>query len=138
RDIGCVVVPTDTPGFRKGPAETYMSGEHHGALYMDNVRVPRDYVLAESDALRRMFTIFGVERVGNAVRALALAQTAFERAVEHAKTREQFGRPLCEFQGLQWKFADMKMKLDAARLLIYRAVANADDGAPSPAEASIA
>ena len=138
RDIGCVVVPTDAPGFRKGPAETYMSGEHHGALYMDDCRVPREFVLEDSDALRKMFTIFGVERVGNAVRALALAQSAFDRAVEHAKSREQFGRPLCEFQGLQWKFADMRMKLDAARLLIYRAVSNADDGAPDPGEASIA
>lgn len=138
KDIGCVVVPTDTPGFRKGPAETYMSGEHHGALYMDDCRVPREYVLEDENALRKMFTVFGVERVGNAVRALALAQSAFDRAVEHAKNREQFGRPLCEFQGLQWKFADMRMKLDAARLLIYRAVSNADDGAPSPTEAAIA
>lgn len=137
-DIGCVVVPTDAPGFRKGPAETYMSGEHHGALYMEDCRVPRDHVLEDHDALRKMFTIFGVERVGNAVRALALAQSAYDRAVEHAKERRQFGRPLCEFQGLQWRFADMRMKLDAARLLIYRAVANADGGAPDPAEASIA
>ena len=138
RDIGCVVVPADAPGFSKGPQETYMSGEHHGALYLDGCRVPREYVLADSDALRKMFTIFGVERVGNATRALSLAQAAFDRAVQHAKDRTQFGRPLCEFQGLQWRFADMKMKLDAARLLIYRAVQNADDGAPSPAEASIA
>lgn len=137
-DIGCVVVPIDTPGFTKGKAETYMSGEHHGTLFLDDVRVPRDYVLEERDALRKMFIVFGVERVGNAVRALALAQTAFDRAVDHAKTREQFGRPLCEFQGLQWKFADMRMKLDAARLLIYRAVSNAGDGAPDPGEASIA
>lgn len=138
KDIGCVVVPTDTLGFSRGKTETYMSGEHHCTLFFDGVRVPREYVLADSDALRRMFTIFGVERVGNATRSLALAQTAFERAVEHAKTREQFGRPLCEFQGLQWKFADMKMKLDAARLLIYRAVSNADSGAPDPAEATLA
>lgn len=138
RDIGCVVVPADAPGFSKGPAETYMSGEHHAALYMDGCRVPREYVLADHEALSRMFTIFGVERLGNAVRALSLAQAAFDRAVEHAKAREQFGRPLCEFQGLQWKFADMRMRLDAARLLIYRAVANAEDGAPDPTEASIA
>lgn len=138
RDIGCIVVPVDAPGFSKGPSETYMSGEHHCALYLEGCRVPREYVLLESDALRRMFTIFGVERMGNAVRALSLGQAAFDRAVEHAKTREQFGRPLCEFQGLQWKFADMKMKLDAARLLVYRAVANADEGAPDPQEASIA
>lgn len=138
RDIGCIVVPADTPGFTRGAVERYMSGEQHGALYLDDVRVPRDYVLTDRDTLRRMFTVFGVERLGNAVRALALAQSAFDRAVEHAKQREQFGRPLCEFQGLQWRFADMRMKLDAARLLIYRAVANAEDGTPDPTEASIA
>lgn len=138
RDIGAVVVPTDSPGFTKGSSETYMSGERHCALFMEDCRVPRAYVLADSDALRRMFTIFGVERVGNAVRALALAQSAFDRAVEHVKVREQFGRHLAEFQGLQWQFADMRMKLDAARLLVYRAVVNADAGAPDPAEAAIA
>ena len=138
RDIGCIVVPADSPGVTRGQINTYMSGERHCAIYLDDVRVPREYVLADSDALRRMFTIFGVERVGNATRALALAQSAFDRAVEHAKSREQFGRPICEFQGLQWRFADMKMKLDAARLLIYRAVQNADEGAPDPTEASIA
>lgn len=138
RDIGAVLVPVDAPGFEKGAPETYMSGEHHCALHLDGVRVSKEYVLADQDALRRMFTIFGVERTGNAVRALSLAQSAFDRAVEHVKTREQFGRPLAEFQGLQWRFADMRMKLDAARLLIYRAVVNADAGAPDPAEAAIA
>lgn len=138
RDIGAVLVPVDAPGFSKGPAETYMSGERHCGLFMDDCRVPKDHVLADTEALRRMFTIFGVERVGNAVRALALAQSAFDRAVEHVKTREQFDRPLAEFQGLQWRFADMRMKLDAARLLVYRAVVNADAGAPDPAEAAVA
>jgi alkylation response protein AidB-like acyl-CoA dehydrogenase len=138
RDIGAVVVPVDAPGFTKGKPERYMSGEGHCAFFLDGCRVPREYVLADHDALRRMFTIFGVERVGNAVRALSLAQSAYERAVEHASTRIQFDRPLCEFQGLQWSFADMRMKLEAARLLIYRATVNADAGAPDPAEAAIA
>lgn len=138
RDIGAVVVPTDTPGFVKGTPERYMSGERHCALHLDDVRVPRSHVLAERDGMSKMLTIFGIERMGNAVRSLALAQSAFDRAVEHAKTRQQFGRDLCEFQGLQWKFADMKVQLDAARLLVYRAVVNAGDGAPQRAEAQIA
>lgn len=138
KEIGCVLVPADAPGFSRGPAETYMSGEKHAALYFDDCRVPRDHVLVESDALRQMFTIFGIERIGNAVRALSLAQAAFDRAVEHAKVRRQFDRPLSEFQGLQWKFADMRVKLEAARLLVYRAVVNADRGAPNPVEATIA
>lgn len=138
RDIGAVVVPVDTPGFSKGDPETYMSGEQYCALYLDDVRVPREYALAEGNAFQKMMTVFGVERIGNGVRALALAQHAFDLAVEHAKDRQQFGRPLCEFQGLQWKFADMRVQLDAARLLLYRAVVNADRGAPDPTEASIA
>lgn len=138
RDIGSVLVPTDAPGFTKGPPEYYMSGDRYCALIMDDCRVPADNVLLEGDGFRRMMTMFGVERIGNAIRALALAQHAFDLAVEHARTREQFGRPLCEFQGLQWKFADMRMRLDAARLLIYRAVVGADQGAPNPAEATIA
>ena len=138
RDIGAVVVPTDTPGFTKGAPETYMSGERHCALYLDDVRVPRSHVLAERDGLSKMLDIFGIERMGNAIRSLALAQSAFDRAVDHAKIRQQFGRALCEFQGIQWKFADMKVQLDAARLLVYRAVVNAGDGAPQRAEAQIA
>lgn len=138
RDIGAVVVPVDAPGFSKGRPETYMSGERHCTLNMDECRVPRDYVLADAEAVRKMMSIFGVERLGNASRALALAETAYERAVEHVKQRVQFGRPLMEFQGLQWKFADMRIKLDAAKLLIYRAVANAVDEVPDPTEAAIA
>lgn len=138
RDIGAVVVPTDVPGFTKGAPKTYMSGEGHCAFHLDDCRVPRDYVLADHDALSRMLAIFGVERVGNATRSLALAQHAFDLAVEHAQIREQFDRPLSEFQGMQWSFADMRMKLDAAQLLIYRAAANADAGAPDPADAAVA
>jgi alkylation response protein AidB-like acyl-CoA dehydrogenase len=137
-DIGAVVVPVDAPGFSKGPAERFMSGDRYCALLMDGCRVPQGNVLADAGALRRLLNVFNVERIGNAVRALSLAQAAYDRAVEHAKTRRQFGRPLCEFQGLQWKFADMRMRLDAARLLIYRAVAGVDQGMPDPTEATIA
>ena len=69
---------------------------------------------------------------------LALGRHAFELAKGYAATRQQFGRDLCEFQGLQWKFADMKMALDAAQLLLYRAACNADRGFPSAEETSIA
>ncbi|MDP7604924.1 MAG: acyl-CoA dehydrogenase, partial [Alphaproteobacteria bacterium] len=60
------------------------------------------------------------------------------RAREHAMTRQQFGRPLCEFQGIQWKFADMQIKLEAGRLLLYRAAVNADRGLPTAQDTSIA
>ncbi|MGJ9422453.1 acyl-CoA dehydrogenase family protein [Aeromicrobium sp. CF3.5] len=138
RDIGAVLVPFDAPGVTRGKRELHMSGESHCQLFFDGARVPREYVLAEKDALKNMLSIFGVERMGNASRALALAEFAYEQAVEHAKVRQAFGKDLCEFQGLQWKFADMRVKLDASRLLILRAVANADANTPDSTEAAIA
>jgi len=137
-DIGAVLVPLDAPGASKGKTETYMSGEEHCQLFFDDCVVPKEYVLADSGALGKMLSIFGVERMGNASRALALAESAYDRAVEHAKTRTQFGRTLSEFQGLQWKFADMRVQLDAAKMLLFRAVSNADAGAPDANEAAIA
>ncbi|MRK02439.1 acyl-CoA dehydrogenase [Aeromicrobium sp. S22] len=138
KDIGAVLVPFDAPGFSRGKRELHMSGESHCQLYFDECRVPKEYVLADSGAIRSMMSTFGVERMGNASRAIALAETAYDRAVEHAKTRTQFGKNLCEFQGLQWKFADMRVQLDAAKLLLFRAVSDAESGSPDPTYASIA
>lgn len=138
RDIGAVVVPADTPGFAKGPAERYMSGEQFCSLHLENVRVPKYFVLSSEGALRDMMQIFNGARIGNSIRGLSLATAAFEMAVEHAKTREQFGRRLMDFQGIQWKFADMKIALDAARLLVYRAAANAGAGRLDATETAMA
>jgi alkylation response protein AidB-like acyl-CoA dehydrogenase len=81
---------------------------------------------------------FNIERLGNTARSLAFGRYAFNQAREHALTRQQFGRPLCEFQGLQWKFAEMAIKLEGAQLLLYRAAANADRGLPSAYETAVA
>ena len=69
---------------------------------------------------------YNTQRVGAASVALGLAQGAYEQAVRFAQTREQFGRPIGEFQGLQWMLADMSIQIDAARLMIHRAAASAD------------
>jgi alkylation response protein AidB-like acyl-CoA dehydrogenase len=81
---------------------------------------------------------FNVERLGNTARSLAYGRYAFNAARAYAATREQFGRPLCEFQGLQWKFAEMAIKLESAQLLLYRAASDADRGLPSAYETAIA
>ena len=137
-DIGAVLVPTDSPGFTRGRTERYMSGERHCSLNLNECRVPGSHVLATGGILRRLLANFGVERIGNATRSLALAQTAFDRAVAHAASREQSGKKLREFQGLQWKFAEMRIQLDAARLLLYRAACSGRTDAPSPTDAAIA
>ena len=138
KGIGSVLVERGAPGFTPGKAERFMSGEPHCALHFEDCRLPVENVCLREDGFKKMMAAFNVERIGNSTRSLALGQAAFDRAVKHASEREQFGRKLCEFQGLQWKFAEMRTKLDAARLLLYRAATNADRGFPSATETSIA
>jgi alkylation response protein AidB-like acyl-CoA dehydrogenase len=137
-NVGVVLVPCDAPGFSKGPPERFTSGEQHCALYFDDCRVPIGNVLIERDAFRHMFPVFNLERIGNATRALTLGQAAFGLCVEHVQQRRQFGQRLADMQGIQWKLADMRMRLDAARLLIYRAASSIDAGRIDPTETAIA
>lgn len=138
KSSGAVIVPDTAPGFSRGKIEHHMSGEPHCALYFDDCRVPKENVLVSEDGFRKLFPVFNVERTGNATRSLACAQLAFDLSVQYAKDRYQFRKPICEFQGLQWKFADMKVRLEAARLLLYRAVIHAEKGTPSELETSMA
>ena len=134
--IGSVLV--EKKDIRLGKPSRFMSGEEWAQLYLDNVYVPPENVLLGEGGFKKQIAGFNVERIGNAARSLALGRYAYEAARAWALERRQFGKLLCEFQGLQWKFADMKMKLDAAQLLLYRAAANADRGFPSPEETAIA
>jgi alkylation response protein AidB-like acyl-CoA dehydrogenase len=81
---------------------------------------------------------FGPERVGNAAICVGLAQAAHEHALAFLKERRQFGRPIEEFQGLQWKIADMATQIHAARLMVYRAATREKDGFPDPRDTTIA
>jgi alkylation response protein AidB-like acyl-CoA dehydrogenase len=136
--IGSVLVDTRAPGVRFGQRSEFMSGEEWAQVWFDDVFVPADMVLLREGGFRRQIAGFNVERIGNAARSLALGRYAYEAAREWARARRQFGRPLAEFQGLQWKFADMKVKLDAAQLLLYRAATEADRGFPSAESTAIA
>jgi alkylation response protein AidB-like acyl-CoA dehydrogenase len=136
--IGSVLIERGQDGFKTGNPVKFMSGEEWVQLYFDNAYVGPENVLLGEGGFKKQIAGFNVERIGNTARSLALGRYAFEISKEYAKTREQFGRTLNEFQGLQWKFADMKVKLDAAELLLYRAASNADGGFPSAEETSIA
>ena len=136
--IGSVLIETKAKGVRFGKRSKFMSGEEWAQIYFENVLVPAEMVVLKEGGFKKQIAGFNVERIGNAARSLALGRYAYERAREWAMQRRQFGRLLCEFQGLQWKFAEMKMKLDAAQLLLYRAAVNADRGFPSAEETAIA
>ncbi len=136
--IGSVLIDLKAPGVRSGKPSKFMSDEEWAQIYFENVFVSADSVVLREGGFKKQIAGFNVERIGNAARSLALGRYAYERAREWAMQRKQFGRLLCEFQGLQWKFAEMKVKLDAAQLLLYRAAASADRGFPSAEETAIA
>src|ERR1700733_1153244 len=136
--IGSLIVERGTPGFSIGPPSSFMSGEQWCELHFESCRVPAENVLLGPGGFKKQMASFNVERLGNAARALALGRYAYDTARAYASTREQFGRPLCEFQGLQWKFAEMAIKLESAQLLLYRAAVNADRGLPSAYETALA
>jgi hypothetical protein len=136
--IGSVLIERGADGFELGQPSSYMNGEEWCALYFDNVYVPSEDVLLGPGGFKKQISGFNAERIGNTARSLALGQFAFERARKHVQIRKQFGRALCDFQGIQWKFADMQIKIDAGRLLLYRAASNADNGLPSAQDTSIA
>jgi alkylation response protein AidB-like acyl-CoA dehydrogenase len=136
--IGSVLIDAKAKGVRFGKRSRFMSGEEWAQIYFDDVLVPAEMVVLKEGGFKKQIAGFNVERIGNAARSLALGRYAYEAARRWAMQRKQFGRLLCEFQGLQWKFAEMKMKLDAGQLLLYRAAANADRGFPSAEETAIA
>jgi alkylation response protein AidB-like acyl-CoA dehydrogenase len=136
--IGSVLLRRNTQGFSIGKPAKFMSGANWAPIFFENVYVPPEDVLLPAGGFKKQMAGFNVERIGNATRSLSYGQYCFDAARGYASTRKQFGRALCEFQGLQWKFADMKVKLDAARLLLYRAATNADRGLPAPDETTIA
>ena len=136
--IGSVLVERGAPGFSIGKPSNFMSGEAWCQLYFDNCRIPLKNILLGEGGFKKQISGFNVERLGNASRSLALGRHAFNLARDHALTRQQFGRPLCEFQGLQWKFAEMAVKLESAQLLLYRAALEGEHGLPSAQSTAMA
>ena len=100
-------------------------------LEFRDLEIHTSMLLIPPDGLRRSFAAlmraYNAQRVGAGTVALGIAQGAFEEAVAYAKTRHQFGRPIAEFQGLQWMLSDMAIQLDAARLMLHAAACSGDD-----------
>lgn len=136
--IGSVLVEKGTPGFVVGTPSNFMNGEQWSQLYFENCRIPKANLLLGPGGFKKQISGFNVERLGNSARALALGRYAFNQAREHALIRKQFGRELCEFQGLQWKFAEMWMKLEQAQLLLYKAALEGEHGLPSAQSTAMA
>jgi len=140
KGIGAVLVEKGADGFTFGKRERHMGfrGVTSADMTFDNVSVPAGNVIVPAGGFRKLMEAFDLERCGNTTMSLACAQSAFDTALAYVQERRQFGKPLVDFQAVQLQIAEMKMKLDAARLLLYRAVVNAEAGLPSVGESSIA
>jgi butyryl-CoA dehydrogenase len=140
KGIGAVYVEAGTPGMSFGRAEQLMGfrGIPSSDIHFDGCRVPLDNVVVPAGGFRKLMEAFDLERCGNATMALAQASGALEDVTAYVGERMQFGRPLVEFQAVQIKLAEMRMRVDAARLLIHRAACNAQQGLPSVLESSVA
>jgi alkylation response protein AidB-like acyl-CoA dehydrogenase len=133
---GFIAVREEDEGLVIGRREPAMGlrGIPETEIVFQDLEVLEDMAVIPPQGLKRGFAglmnAYNGQRVGAATVALGIAEGAYELAVEYAKLREQFGRPIAEFQGLQWIIADMSVGLAAAQALVYKAAAGAGSGFP--------
>jgi alkylation response protein AidB-like acyl-CoA dehydrogenase len=130
--LSAFLIDTKTPGFRVGNREKKMG--RHGApsdeLLFEDMRVPADCMIGtEGGGFKACMRVLDMNRPTIAASSLGLAQGALDTAVEYVKVRQQFGKPVGHFQGVQFRLADMAMKVEASRSLLYDCVMQIDEGA---------
>jgi alkylation response protein AidB-like acyl-CoA dehydrogenase len=141
RGISSFIVEEGTPGFKPGRDEKKMGlkGSVTSELFFEDCRIPAENLLGEQNRGFRQFLItLDAGRVAIAAMAVGLAQGAYERSISYAKEREQFGRPIADFQAIRWMLADMATEIDAARLMVHRAAWLKEQGGRYAKEASMA
>lgn len=142
KGIGALVVEKDRAGVSFGGSERLMGfrGIPSADIYFDHVIVPHDHLVIGAGDFGKLFAAFSIERLGNATMSLAIGQAALDKTKKYVEEREQFGKPLVEFQGVQIQLADMVLQVEAARLLIARAAerVTSEDTLPNPLEVSLA
>ena len=140
KGIGAVLLEKNSKGFTFGKPEQHMGfrGVPSADMYFDNVEIPLKNIIVPAGGFKKLMEAFDLERCGNTTMSLSCAQSAYNFVLQYIQERKQFGKAIIDFQAVQIQLAEIKMKLDASRLLLYRAVVNADKELPSIAESSIA
>ena len=131
RGISAFIVEADRPGFSVGKLEKKMGirGSPTGQPIFDNVRVPAENLIGEeNEGFKVAMSTLDRSRLGVAAQAVGIAQGATDYAAAYAQERQQFGKPIAAFQGIQFKLADMESQTAAARELLYRAASKIDAG----------
>ena len=134
KGVSCFIIEKDTPGLSFGANEKIMGwhSQPTAQVIFEDCRVPVENRIGEEGEGFK-FAMMGLDggRLNIAACSLGTAQSAYEKAVDYAKDREQFGHSIAEFQAIQFKLADMATDLEAARLMLYHAAKNLDAGDPS-------
>ncbi len=131
----------NTPGFKLGRVEDKLGirGSGTAELVFEDAEVPKENLLGkEGEGFKQMLTTLDGGRIGIAAQAVGIGRAILEEALEYAKVREQFGRPIIQFQAIQWKLADMATQIDAAELLTLRAAWLEDNHLPYEKAAAMA
>jgi butyryl-CoA dehydrogenase len=141
KGICAFILELDTEGVELLRNEDKMGirGTYTSAFALDNVKIPKENLLgSEGDGFKIAMDTLDGGRVGIASQALGIAEGAFERAVEYSKERKQFGKPISAFQAVQFKLADMKMRIEQAKWVTYQAAWLKDAKRPFILESSVA
>lgn len=141
KGISAFIVEKGLEGFTTGKKEDKLGirGSDTCELIFDNCRIPAENLIGEEgQGFKIALATLDVGRIGIASQALGIAQGALERSIKYAKEREQFGKPIGMFQGIGFKLADMATRIDASRLLVYRAAWLKDKGLEIGEKASMA
>ena len=138
--IGAVLIEKNQPGLSFGKKERHMGwrGVVSADMHFDNISLPLENIVLPAGGFKKLMKAFDLERCGNTTMSLACAQSAFDYVLNYVQERKQFGKQLIDFQAVQISIAEMKMKLDASRMLLYRAVTNTNSKLPTVGESSIA
>ncbi len=139
KGMSAFLVDVDTPGFSVGKIEQKMGlmSSPTCELVFRDVRIPRSAMVGEKNTgFRIALETLDGGRIAVAASGVAMGEAALEEAVKYAKERVQFGRPIADFQGIQWMIADMRTEIDAARWLTYRAAWLKENGKKFTREAS--
>jgi alkylation response protein AidB-like acyl-CoA dehydrogenase len=138
RPIGAVLIDRETPGLTVGQRYATLGGDALFEVSFRDCRIGEGQVLVRDDGFRRMLNAFNGQRCLNAAISVGIAQGAQDHAIAYAQGRVQGGRPIADYQGIQWMLADNAIQIEAARLLVHRAAARSASGFPTRYETAIA
>lgn len=140
KEISAIIVPTDAPGFKviDNYEKMGLNASNTTELVLEDVRVPKENLLGKrGHGFKQFLVTLDGGRIGIGAMAVGIAQAAFDKALQYSKERKQFNQSLSKFQVTQFKLADMALKIELARNMVYKAAWLKDQGRPFSKEASM-